>query len=186
MYATTIVESPSSFEAALRATETYVRSKIKKGKRDEVGGPGGKLERLEIKVGDSSATLRTTHNYFGLTIVRASRLSGYLLPHSPQPWFTTLLPHPSAADTAGPGDPGQGKVPAQRRLGTRTRQAELDQGFVEAKQPHQHAHDGTATPGRYRHAVSASADRRGASGDWAVVPQAAQRGRVVLSTGRRE
>lgn len=42
---------------ALKATETYVRSKIKKGKGDAVGAPGGKLERLEMKVSYSRCSL---------------------------------------------------------------------------------------------------------------------------------
>jgi hypothetical protein len=50
VYYTTIIDDPRSFTEALRATETYVKSKINKGKRDAVGAPGGKLERLEAKV----------------------------------------------------------------------------------------------------------------------------------------
>jgi len=45
-----VLDDPRSFAEALRATETYIRSKINKGKGDVVGGPGGKLERLEAKV----------------------------------------------------------------------------------------------------------------------------------------
>jgi hypothetical protein len=45
---------PVDINRALEATKLYVSNKIRKGKKDEVGGPGGKLERLELEVRGSS------------------------------------------------------------------------------------------------------------------------------------
>lgn len=44
---------PLSLNTVLAATKAYVSSKIKKGKKDEIGGRGGKLEMLEFEVGPS-------------------------------------------------------------------------------------------------------------------------------------
>jgi len=41
---------PLVINNVLEATKLYVSNKIKKGKKDEVGRPGGKLEKLEFEV----------------------------------------------------------------------------------------------------------------------------------------
>jgi len=40
-----------SLNTVLAATKAYVANKIRRGKKAEVGGSGGKLERLELEVG---------------------------------------------------------------------------------------------------------------------------------------
>lgn len=44
------MDDPASFQFALDVTKGYVLSKVKRGKGAEMAGPGGKLERLEVKV----------------------------------------------------------------------------------------------------------------------------------------